>query len=707
MAGKTAILSVRILGDARGAVDAMGQAESKAGGLGNVMKGLGGAALGAATVAGGALIGLGVAGVKAAGDLEQSVGAVDTVFKDQAGVMHQYAADAATSMGLTENSYNELATVLGTQLKNGGTAMDQLGGKTNELMGLGADLASMFGGTTTDAVGALSSALKGERDPIERYGVSLNQAAIDAKAAELGFSKTGGALDAQAQQAATLALIMDQTADAQGNFGRETGTFAGQVAILSSQWGNFVSQVGMLLLPVLTSLLTFVTGSIMPGLKAFADVIGPQISGAIGQVAPMLGTFLSSLTSLSGGAAPVQAMFAAMGPMFTQFGTMLLGLLPQITGMFTSMLPPIMAIGTAFLGLLPTLMSFGSAVLPVIVGAVTTLLPLVAQAAGTILPAVIGVVQRLVPIVQQIATTIIPMVVAGIQTLIPKILGVVDPLVSIANTIIGILGPAIDFLLPVVQNVFGQLVVIIGGAIDLIVGVLNTVAALLRGDWAGAWQGVQQIVGAVVSTIQGLVSNAMTFIDRTMGNTIKNIVIFFHDGWNNLVSNVATKISELIGKVQALPGDIKSALGNLGSLLTQAGKDLISGMINGIGSMGQALKDKASGLAGGAVDAIKGTLGIHSPSRVLDKIGRQTGQGFVNGIERLQSGAGRAMADLVTVPDVPRIPLTASVAGGNAGARGPVSIKVEFNGVVSDKVGTVRELRKLFREVELLEGATA
>ncbi|XSS46005.1 hypothetical protein ACQBAU_16340 [Propionibacteriaceae bacterium Y2011] len=122
---------------------------------------------------------------------------------------------------MTKNEFNELGAVIGAQLKNGGTAMDELGPKTNDLITLGADLSSMFGGTTREAVEALSSALKGERDPIERYGVSLNQAKIDAEAAALGFKKVGGQLSTEAQQAATVSLIMKQTADAQGNFNKE------------------------------------------------------------------------------------------------------------------------------------------------------------------------------------------------------------------------------------------------------------------------------------------------------------------------------------------------------------------------------------------------------------------------------------------------------------------------------------------------------
>ena len=183
---------------------------------------------GAATLA---LGGLAAKGVSAAADLEQSVGAVQDVFKEGADQVLSWSAGAAKAVGLTKNEYNELATLIGAQLKNAGVSMSELGGKTNDLITLGADLSAMFGGTTAEAVAALSSALKGERDPIERYGVSLKQAAIDAKAAELGFQKVGGSFDQEAQAAATLALIMEQTSDAHGKFGREGDTLAHQVAM--------------------------------------------------------------------------------------------------------------------------------------------------------------------------------------------------------------------------------------------------------------------------------------------------------------------------------------------------------------------------------------------------------------------------------------------------------------------------------------------
>ena len=181
MASKTAILSVRILGDAKGAISAMGEVEGRSSKLGGIVKGAGGIIAGAAAAGGAALVGLGAAGVMAAGDLEQSIGAVDSVFKGSADQVHAFANTAATELGLTGNEYRELATLMGTQLKNGGTALEDLGGKTHELMGLGADLSSMFGGSTTDAVSAISSALSNMK-AVVRASVTAAAAIVGALA---------------------------------------------------------------------------------------------------------------------------------------------------------------------------------------------------------------------------------------------------------------------------------------------------------------------------------------------------------------------------------------------------------------------------------------------------------------------------------------------------------------------------------------------
>ena len=215
---------------------------------------------GALTAAGGLFAGVqifdfGKDAIFKAGDIEQSIGAVDAVFKDSASQMHEYAATASSTVGISTNAYNELASVLGASLKNGGTSIDELGEKTNGLIQLGADLSSLYGGTTAEAIDAISAALRGEMDPIERYGISLNDAALTAKGLEMGIKKVGGSFSTQEKQLITQALLFEQSTDAQGNFSRESDTFAHKMQVASARMEDMKTKVGSALLPTVVRLM--------------------------------------------------------------------------------------------------------------------------------------------------------------------------------------------------------------------------------------------------------------------------------------------------------------------------------------------------------------------------------------------------------------------------------------------------------------------
>lgn len=254
--GKTAILSLRIIGDAVGGVRALGQVDTAAG---QMQRSLDSASRGAG-VALGIIGGAAAYAGNLASEAQQAVGGVDAVFGAYAGRVHQWAEDAANAVGLSETAYGQLATVIGSQLKNMGLDLDAATNQTNDLVGMGADLAAQFGGTTADAVGALSSLLRGERDPIERYGVSINQAAIDAEKAAMGLSGLSGEADKNATLQATLALLTRQTADAQGAFARESDTAAGAQQRAQAEWDNTIAQLGTSLLPLMTELATILQG---------------------------------------------------------------------------------------------------------------------------------------------------------------------------------------------------------------------------------------------------------------------------------------------------------------------------------------------------------------------------------------------------------------------------------------------------------------
>lgn len=196
---------------------------------------------------------VGAASFKQASDLQQAAGAVDSVFGKQADAVHKLAKSAADSFGLSRAEYSQTAAVFGAQLRNMGVSAKQLVPQTDKLISLGGDLAATFGGKTSDAVEALSALLRGERDPIEKYGVSIKQADINARLAAKGQDKLTGAARKSAETQATLELLYQQTAKAQGQRSREAHTAAVRQEVALAKIKNAGAALGRVLLPVFAS----------------------------------------------------------------------------------------------------------------------------------------------------------------------------------------------------------------------------------------------------------------------------------------------------------------------------------------------------------------------------------------------------------------------------------------------------------------------
>jgi phage-related protein len=252
MATKTAILSVKIVSDAKDFSSKMDTSVSKLDKFQSIANKL-------AVPATAVLAGLGAIAVgagKMASEAEQNFGAVDAVFKDHANSVKEMAKTSAQNLGLSGSDYAKYSALLGSQLKNAGVPMEALAGQTDKLIGYGADFAAQFGGTVPDAVDALSSALKGEMDPIEKYGISLSETKVKAQMAADGTDKLTGAAYDQAKAAAIMTLIQNQGKDALGAFGREAGTAAGQQAIATAKWQDASVALGTVLLPIMTQAAT-------------------------------------------------------------------------------------------------------------------------------------------------------------------------------------------------------------------------------------------------------------------------------------------------------------------------------------------------------------------------------------------------------------------------------------------------------------------
>src|SRR5262245_32215266 len=201
----TAVLVLKIVSDVSGAKAGLAETETT---VGRAQKSLGGMVV-PATVALGAVTAFGLGAADAASNTEQAMGAVESVFKDNADTVKAWSASSSKDVGLAQADYLTMAAKVGSQLKGMGVPLEQVGGQTNDLIKLSSDLAATYGGTTAEAIDAVSALLRGERDPIERYGVSLKQVDINAALAADGITEAGKATaetakaQAQAASAAT------------------------------------------------------------------------------------------------------------------------------------------------------------------------------------------------------------------------------------------------------------------------------------------------------------------------------------------------------------------------------------------------------------------------------------------------------------------------------------------------------------------------
>ena len=250
----------------------------------------------AAVPAAAALNGLAVAAkgaVSAASDMAEAQSKVNVLFGDGAVEIEKYAKTAASSIGQSKKSVMDAAGTFGTFGKAAGLGGKDLAKFATGFTGLASDLASFNNTTPEEAIQAIGAALRGESEPMRRFGVLLNDATLKAKALELGIYDGTGALTAQQKILAAQAAIYEQTGAAQGDFQRTSDGLANSQRTLKAQFDDLQVSLGEALLPVVDA--------VLPKVKDFAD-----------WAAKNPGTFKTIAGAITGVALAIMAVNLAM-----------------------------------------------------------------------------------------------------------------------------------------------------------------------------------------------------------------------------------------------------------------------------------------------------------------------------------------------------------------------------------------------------------
>src|SRR5690606_30853652 len=102
--------------------------------------------------------------------------------------------------------------------------------------------------------------------------------------------------------------------------------------------------------------------------------------------------------------------------------------------------------------------------------------------------------------------------------------------------------------------------------------------------------------------------------------------------------------------------------------LAEIGRQMMTGLANGIKNAASAVWNAITGAVKGAIDGAKRLLGIASPSKVFMGLGEFTGEGFAAGVEAENDNAQGAIEKLVEPPSL------ASLAAESSGSVGEPSV---------------------------------
>ncbi|MFF3127207.1 phage tail tape measure protein [Streptomyces sp. NPDC057908] len=178
----------------------------------------------------------------------------------------------------------------------------------------------------------------------------------------------------------------------------------------------------------------------------------------------------------------------------------------------------------------------------------------------------------------------------------------------------------------------GWVIAAIVGLVVLVIANWDRIKATTAAVWDWIWGKIKGIGTSIVNTVVGFVAGALR-------------------AWDRLKLQIALKIVQLAAFVSGLPGKIKNAIGSLGSLLLQKGRDVVSGLWEGIKGMGGWIAGKLIGWAKSAIPGpIAKALGIASPSKVTTAQGRWIARGLVTGLTgstKQVRAASQKLADIV------------------------------------------------------------
>lgn len=385
------------------------------------------------------------------------------------------------------------------------------------------------------------------------------------------------------------------------------------------------------------------------------DSVTRTMSSTLGTVfMPVMQQVVTGLTNFANGFQQMM-MFVDLTPLTN-----------MVTGLFTALTPLGMLITNIAQIVLPIIQTALNAVIPVltnIIAVVSSVMNTIGTTVSPVLQGVASIVQTVLPIVQS-AFQIMGNVVNGvINSTFPVIQSVIETVMGVIQSVIQIVTAAINGdwegvwngMKNLIDTVWNGIKSIVDSVINAVKGIIDSVLNGIKDVFTNIWNAIKGTVEDVWNGIKDTVSNAIENVQNTVENVLNSIKDFFSDAWNaatetvsnawdNITSAVSDGVNNVINFVKDIPNKIKGFFSNAGSLLLDAGGQIINGLIDGITGAVSGAISAVQNAVGSIIDGAKSFLGIASPSKVFrDEIGKYIPEGMAIGIERSTPDATKAI----------------------------------------------------------------
>lgn len=213
-----------------------------------------------------------------------------------------------------------------------------------------------------------------------------------------------------------------------------------------------------------------------------------------------------------------------------------------------------------------------------------------------------------------------------------------------------------------IQTAWGAVQSFFSGLWEGIKAVFSVVGEWFIGVFTTAWNGIKNVWNGVKSFFSGI-WNGIVAVFSVVGtwfkqkftdawNGIKSVwngvKSFFSGVWSGITSVFASVSTWFKQKFTAAKDAIISVFSNIGAKFLAIGKNIVTGIWNGISNSLAWIKGKITGWVGNVMNFFKSILGIHSPSTWFrDEIGKMIALGIAVGITEEKDTVIKAAEDVV------------------------------------------------------------